>query len=507
MRTVLGTSFSTCLAACLAVVSVSAIGCGESSHGGNGTGGTGNNTGGGGKGGSNAGTFKLTGKVQQLQQFPAAPTDDDAVGTVQLAPKIVTHVLAVNPSSQNLARVVSPVGADGAFTLALEPGHPWVLVFVDSSRVGADMIAGIFKASTLDTVAPTMAGTGDLGMVAVMPDGTAAAGIAYNDLLLALHLSSDDADLLGASDDVCLRYVNPDIDGDGVIDQMQPGHGFLLDFHVHFGMRVGMPTGPTGASATIDDILGNFLPSTTPITYGGVGIYVTQPAAFSPVDASTAWATFDEPITYYPGGSNPSARTAPAGDRIPGSDLMLSGGGDARSEGISAAAGADMPQGTYAFGVGTHTLTFTNVRTHSDAQLTAAVNFIMPFIRLVPSDATCTSSCAIAAIDFQWMKRDAGNWVPATASELSLIVGESGGYISIVKSFDNGMQRFGFTIPVELPSGRIAWTSAGMDGATAADLAATTSEQICHLGLSYDDKLGMRMFGSIGNAPGTCPMM
>lgn len=36
-------------------------------------------------------------------------------------------------------------------------------------------------------------------------------------------------------------------------------------------------------------------------------------------------------------------------------------------------------------------------------------------------------------------------------------------------------------------------------------LADTKLSQICHFGLSYDDTLGMRMFSSIGNAPGTCP--
>jgi len=505
MRTVLGTSLGIFFAACLAVASVSTIGCGESSPGQSGSGGHGGG-GSGGNAGSNANAFSLTGKIQQTHAYRA---DDDTSGVVQLASKTVTHVMAVNPSSQNRARVVSPVGTDGTFTLALEAGHPWVLVFVDSSRVGADMIAGIFSASTLDTIAPTMPGTADLGMVEVMPDGTATAGIAYDDLLVALHLSRSDAELLGASDDICLRYVNPDIDGDGVIDQLQPGHDFLLDFHVHFGLRTGSPIGPSGGSATIDDIFGNFLPTDTALNYGGVGIYVTQPAAFSSVDASTASAMFDEPITYYPAGTNPTARTAAAGDRIPGTDLMLSTLGDSYSEGISAAAGANMPQGNYAFGVGTHTLTFTNVRTHSDAQLSAATNFIMPFIRLVPRDATCTSSCVLSAIEFRWMKRDAAtsSWVQATASELSLIVGEAGGYISIVKSFDNGTQRFGFTIPGDAPSGSIAWLTTQYSGLTSAEVDATTSNQICHLGLSYDDKLGMRMFGSIANAPGTCPMM
>jgi hypothetical protein len=39
---------------------------------------------------------------------------------------------------------------------------------------------------------------------------------------------------------------------------------------------------------------------------------------------------------------------------------------------------------------------------------------------------------------------------------------------------------------------------------TEAELLATTTDELCHFGLSYDDKLGMRMFGSVGNAPGTC---
>lgn len=453
-----------------------------------------------GTGGRKGDAFVLSGRMQQLQ---AALLPDSPGVAAAPAPKQVSHVMAVNPSSQNPTRVVAPVTSGGLFSLTLEPGHPWVLVFVDSSRTGADMIAGIFRASTLDTVAPAMPGTGELGTVEVMPDGTAAAGIDYEALLATLHLSSDDAALLGAVDDVCLRYVNPDIDGDGMIDQMQAGHEFRLDFHVQFGMS----TGATGsAMATVSDIVGRFLPGAAGIRYGGVGIYVTQPAAYAPVDAATAWASFEQPITYYPGGFNPMPRTAAAGDRIPGTDLMLGTMGETRSQGIYAAAGADMPQGRYDWGVGTHTLTFTNVRTHSDAHLAAAANFIMPFIQLVPGEADCAPVCRVTAVDYAWMKRTDSGWIPATASELSLIVSEAGGYVSIVKSFDNGTERAGFTIPADSTTGTLPWASARLEGLTAADFAAMTSDQICHLGISYDDKLGMRMFGGIANAPGTCPL-
>lgn len=468
-----------------------------------GSGGAGGNGGHGmtGSGGNPANAFRLTGHMQQV--LAALVAEEPGVAAAP-APKQVTHVMAVNPSSQNPVRVVSPVASSGTFSLALEPGHPWVLVFVDSSRVGADMIAGIFRAATLDTVAPAMPGTADLGMVQVMPDGSAAAGIDYEALLSALHLSGDDAALLGAVDDVCLRYVNPDIDADGMIDQMQPGHDFRLDFHVQFGLRTGTG-GPNGGNATIADIVGNFLPATTGFNYGGVGIYVSQPAAYSPIDAATTWASFEQPITYYPGGMNPAPRTAAAAERIPGSDLMLGTLGDTRSEGIYAAAGADMPQGNYSWGVGTHTLTFTNVRTHSNARLSAAADFIMPFIKLVPSDTSCTSACRLAAVEYQWMKRTEAGWIPATASEVALIVGELGGYVSFARSFDNGLERGGFTIPTVNTMGSIPWASARLEGLSAADLEALTSDQICHLGLSYDDKLGMRMFGAIANTPGTCP--
>jgi hypothetical protein len=456
-----------------------------------------------GSGGRVADQFWLTGRMQQVQAY-----GEQVPGVAAApAPKRVTHVMAVNPSSQNPKRVMAPVTSGGTFSLALEPGHPWVVVFVDSSRVGADMIAGIFRSSTLDTVAPAVPGAGDLGMVEVIGDGTAAPGIDYDTLLTTLHLSSDDAELLGAVDDVCLRYVNPDVDGDGMIDQMQPGHDFRMDFHVQFGMSGGggLPAASGVANSIISDIVGAFLPPTSGIRYGGVGIYVSQPAAYSPVDTTTSWAQFDQPITYYPGGMNPTLHTAAAGERIAGVDLMLGALGDSRTEGIYAAAGADMPQGSYAWGIGAHTLTFTNVRTHSDARLAAATNFIMPFIKLVPRDVGCSVGCPLGSLDYQWMKRTEAGWVMAIASELNLIVGEAGGNAAFARSFDNGTARASFTIPADVVSGTIPWTTARLEGMTAAELASMTTDEICHLGLSYDDKLGMRMFGAIANTPGTCP--
>lgn len=106
------------------------------------------------------------------------------------------------------------------------------------------------------------------------------------------------------------------------------------------------------------------------------------------------------------------------------------------------------------------------------------------------------------------MKRADGNWVMATAGELGLIVGDAGGYISIVKGLDGGTERVSFVIPVDSVAGTIPWSAAAahLEGLDAAALAGMRTSQICHLGLSYDDKLGMRMFSGIANAPGTCGM-
>jgi len=458
----------------------------------------------GGAGGASPAAFHLSGTLASLLTAPL-PLGE---GYAALDPSscTVTHVMAVNPSSQDLHRTLAPVGTDGSFSIDLEPGHPWVLVFLDSSQVGSDMICGIFRASELDTLAPAEPGATDLGMVTMM-GGHATVGIAYADLLAALHLSSSAADLLGASDDVCLRYVNPDLDGDGVIDLQQSDHNFSLDFHVQFAMRSADPSSSVGA--TIADIAAGFLPDDTAILYGGVGVYATFTDAFAGYDPTMAWVAFDSASTYYPGGGGPGGPvTVSAGTHITGNDLTYMGmtGSPYHSQGISAAAGHDLPQGKYQFGMQGHTLTFTNVRTHTDAELSAAADFIMPFVHLVTA-ADCTGDCPVSSVDFKWMRRSSAGWVPATLEELSLIVNPQGGYVSVVKDYDNGNKHLGLTIPSTVQSGSVSWSSANLDGLTADEAAATKVSEVCHFGLSYDDKLGMRMFSGIGNTPGTCPMM
>lgn len=418
--------------------------------------------------------------------------------------KNITHVMAVNPSSANPERVVAAVDSNGKFDLQVDGKKPWAIVFVDNTKVGKDMAVAIFRSGALDTLAPTKeAGEADLGNVTV--DGTAksaSAGTAYDALLSQLGLSSAGAEYLGAVDDLCLRYTNPDIDGDGTIDALQDDRKFLLDFHVHLDMKLD------GHAATIADLAGSFLDeSLTSLDYSGTGIYFAYPSAYSASAPDTGSVTFQQDVYYSPYNPPGSTTQGPAGVPLTGGALTINNFGDMKSFGVSASTGHDMPQGEYVFAVGGKTHTFTNVVTRSDSNLTVAENFIMPFIRFNKTNASCTSGCTVSGIDYKWMRRTSTGWVPATLEELSLTVSDSGGYISFRPTTDdNTAQNIGFTVPTSAVEGTLAWdvSSGHVVGVSQSQLQALTIEEVCHLGLSYDDKLGMRLFSGIQNAPGTC---
>ena len=463
--------------------------------------GNGNGSGQAGPGGGATGGFKVSGRMASALGT-TSHTLDLPGGGVEAA-KHVTHVIGVTPSSQNTRRVVAEVKPSGEFTLDLDPSRLWVLVFVDASKVGTEMIAGVFRAKGLDTLAPLKKGTADLGEIKAK-DGVAEAALSYDALLSALGVDATSALYLSSVDDMCLRVVNPDVDGNGKIDALEGdakgAPDFRLDFHVQFGMR-------TDHQVSIDDMVGAFLPDTVTLSYGGTGIYTSFPArAFADGWQSTAWSSFDEVVHYAPmGGMGPGApRSTEPPAQVPRADMSVSGYGDHASLGLMAVPGFDLPQGKYRFGIDGTTLTFAGIRTPTDSQLAAAESFIMPFVKLVPSDESCTTACALSKIEYEWRKRTDGGWIAATAGEVALIAGEQGGFLSI-RLGNDANKSAGWVIPGTAVSGSVAWSaSVNPDAATKAAVAVATTADLCHVGLSYDDKLGMRYFGGIGNAPHTC---
>jgi len=438
----------------------------------------------------------LTGGDDQLTiSGRVAMTTARTTGNLTPDHRTITHVMAVDPQSASPRRSLAALGADGSFSLAIETGRPYVLVFVDSTAVGADMAVAMFRANSLDTLSPQLAGHLDLGEVAVDPTTqTAGVGIPYSELLAGLGLSPDAAEYLGSVDDLSLRYANPDIDGDGVIDMTQDRH-YALDFHVRANLRIGSAT---GHNVTVTDLTDQFLATTgpdiaTPV-FNLTSAYVLYPASFD----STDYVAQGMPGGALQHGGGFAATQADGSPPSPPTSFSSLGYGDTRGWGADynyeAPPGLELPgsggsPATLAYtlgGVG-KTLTFTNVVTRTRASLTDTGTLAI-FIRLV------TAADKFASIDYQWMKRaSASSWVPATAEEIALTIGSDGGHVSFHRA-PSWHNEFGTVIPAQ-PSGSIPWT-----------WAATGPADVCGLAVSYDDKLGLRHFiGGADPDPGvTC---
>jgi hypothetical protein len=438
----------------------------------------------------------LTGGDQQLSISGRVAMATARTTRAAAAARKVTHVMAVNPESASPDRSIAGVGSDGSFQLAVEVGKPYVFVFVDNTAVGADMVVAMFRARTLDTLSPQLAGHLAVGDVMVDPGSqTASLGISYDDLLSGLGLSAAAAEYLGSVDDLSLRYANPDIDGDGKID-LEQDRRYGLDFHVRSNLRLGAST---GRNLTVADLTDQFAaesgPSVATPVYNLTSAYVLYPSSLDPTQyvspqggpnvglqngggftiTHTDGTTPAQPSSFSGLGFGDTSAWGPDYNFEASPDLELPGSGGSPA--------------TFAYTLGAigRTLTFTNVVTRTRASLTESGELAI-FVRLV------TANGHYASIDYKWMKRrSASSWVPATAEEITLTISGDGGHLSFHRA-PSWHNEFGTVIPAQ-PSGSIpwAWTTTGPD-------------DVCGLAVSYDDKLGLRHFigGAEPNPGVTC---
>lgn len=434
-----------------------------------------------GSGPDNPGGYHISGRVGATVS---------ARSLLPAAPRTITHVMAVQPISASPMRTIAAVAADGSFDLDVTPGQPYVFVFVDSTAVGADMAVAMFRANTLDTVSPQLEGHLDMGSVTIDPaTQVATASTSYDQVIADLGLDPAAAEFLGSVDDLSLRYANPDIDGNGMIDLVE-GHQFGIDFHVRSNMRRGSAM---GANFTIADMTDQFFPTSgadvaTPV-FNMTSAYAMYPTS---IDATVYIDNSHQPqllqngaayhVTIADGSPAPLNTSFSGVSSGGGMSPMQVWGADYDLEhnvALELPGSAGSPATlAYTLGATSTTLTFTNVVTRPKASLTAE-GTISIFLRLN------TSGGMIKTIDYIWQKTSAGQWVPATAEEIALTIGSQGGGVSfhVLPSWQN--QTF-VQIPAE-PMGSIAWTGTLI-----------AAGDICGLGVSYDDKLGLRHF--IGGA-------
>jgi hypothetical protein len=428
----------------------------------------------------NTGGFKIKGSVGDTSRARHAAPD---------APRTITHVMAVQPISASPIRTVAEVKADGSFSLDVTPGQPYVFVFIDSTATGADMAVAIFRSATLDTIAPQADGELDMGSVAIDPTmQTATPGVSYDTLIADLGLDPAAAEFLGSIDDLSLRYANPDIDGNGVIDIVE-NHQFGIDFHVRSNMRRGSASAP---NFTVADMTDQFFPTSgddvaTPV-FNLTSAYAMYPSTMDPtayVDQSNPYMSLLTHGAAYTvtvaDGSTPGANTSFSG--MPSGGPMSSWGADYDLEHNAALElpGSGGSPATIAFTLGSigTTLTFTNVVTRTKASLVAE-GTISIFAKMN------TTAGVVSSIDYKWMKTHAGEWVPATSDEIAVAIGSEGGFMG-VHVLPNWSNQMGIRIPAEPTTGSVQWTDTPF-----------APETVCGLAVSYDDKLGLRHF--IGGA-------
>ena len=252
-------------------------------------------------------------------------------------------------------------------------------------------------------------------------------------MIAALGLDPSAAEYLGSVDDLSLRYANPDIDGDGMIDLVE-GHQFGIDFHVRSNMRRGSAA---GANFTVADMTDQFFPDSgadvaTPVfnLTSAYAMYPTAMDATSYIDSSQPPQLLENGAAYtvtLADGTTPAANTSFSGVGGAVAGPMSSWGADYQLEGSDLelpGSGGSPATLAYTLGARGTTLTFTNVVTRTKASLTADGTLSI-FTRLN------TTAGMVASIDYIWMKRAAGAWVPATADEIALVIGSAGGYIGV----------------------------------------------------------------------------
>jgi hypothetical protein len=391
--------------------------------------------------------------------------------------KNVSHVVAANP--QTGKRVVAKVDSDRRFELELEPDVQWVVTFADWTKVGKDMQVATLQANGLDAFVSAGPATLDLGNVKFRND-RAYGSIEYGDLLLSLGLDHATATRMGRTDNLALRYANPDIDGDGTIDGLQHGHDFRLDITGSFNLTTA------GRDATVGDLVGATW--TKPgLRYTAVTIQAAVPRAMN-MNMATGTLMFDDP--FFGTALGDVTPVVAPGTPVGAPHVKVGEADGSPMIGVVANGAKDAPRGVYQFGFANGSLTFSDVHTPSAAMLSGGIDYAVPFVRIQPTIATCKLDCDIAGIDIAWQRLVDGTWIESTGHDVEL-----GMAVRL------GGKPLYFAASLDAQTSSLAWSQMPVanTGILQSELAYVQTSEICYLALTYTTELGMKMTMSAVN--------
>lgn len=390
----------------------------------------------------------------------------------------VTHVVAASPTTGK--RVVAKVRADGRFELAVEPGLPWIVTLADWTKVGKDMQVATLEAAGLDAFVPQGPGVLDFGDVTIR--GARAHGtVDYLELIESLGVDHDTATRMGRTDDLALRYANPDIDNDGTIDALQHGHDFRLDIAGTFTLTT------EGRAVTMSDLVAGTFANPS-VRYGGTTIRALVPRAMDMNMASGA-LMFEQP--FYGSALGDITPMVPPGTPIGAPEVKFGELGGVPQIGVVARAGQNPPSGTYELAFDNGRLTFSDVHVPSAATLDTGKDYVVPFVRIRATDASCTVDCSVAAVELDWRALTPAGWQPASAPESARL--------DVVAKLGGKTAALGANLDATTTS--LAWRDMPVDSAGILDseLAYVRTSGICYVSVRYTSELGMTMTMAVAN--------
>jgi len=397
-----------------------------SGGGGDGGGTTGDTSGsnGGDTTGDTSNMLMVSGSVTNLVSGVTTGTAQAALSGVSVVADYV-YAVDTDPEWGSEWRKKSAIQADGTFSISLTKGKPWILAFIDTSKTGSAMIQGIFRAQELDSISPDAndsAASTNLGAMTIDDSGAAELPAEqYETFVGNLGMTLTQAATLGSLDDLMLRYVNPDIDNNGLLDMDEAN---FPEFNLGTGQSYRY-----GDGTTIEFIRsGSELPPEAVVSpqfindaFAGIDLWVVQ----------SDWSIFSTcpgkwSLEWIDGDGNDNV-TVPNPYMV--TDCVYPASPPAEKHfGVGFPLGVNnIPDGTYIYNFYTNsgdtipqkTLTFTNVKTFSDAS--DFTNLVVPFLTF-----NTDVNGDITSVDYTWMKKTETGFVVATVDDINLIVGRRG---------------------------------------------------------------------------------
>ncbi|MCU0641833.1 MAG: hypothetical protein MUC35_07145 [Candidatus Margulisbacteria bacterium] len=328
----------------------------------------------------------------------------------------VTDIVAIGADGE---RYKATLSADGAFSVGVVKGWPYVLGFYNKSG-GTITLLGYLKQKdvgwdSLPLIAPS-GDTTDLGTVEVdQTSAEATPSIALNSLIGQMDMDLSIAQYYGQMDDPLTVLTNLDVDGNGEFD-FNENIGYTLV------AKIGMMPGFNSGAGEIGQMLnGHYNESYRPSPNGYVILFGAGNGAAAPPAGTTATLKFPVQV------SNGTSSFTSAVASVEG---ITSGGWTAAFDGDATPSvyitnPTVLPTGTYSVEVSGgwnagRPFTFNNVQGTDLVKVGSTDKIIFPALNLV-----LDADSYITTVNYKWLIVESGAVRAATLAELRAVIADT----------------------------------------------------------------------------------